>query len=62
MLKHPKTSMYFVKGANAGLLEFGLGSIVKQTVFCWALTKNGKMNKRFINFFMDENGFSVKQI
>jgi hypothetical protein len=62
MLKHPKTSMYFVKGANAGLLEFGLGSIVKQTVFCWALTKNGNMNKRGINFFMDRNGSSVRQI
>ena len=32
-VKHPNTSIYFVKGESAGLLGVGLGSMVKQTVF-----------------------------
>ena len=60
LLKHPNTSTYFVKGARAGSLVFGLGSIVKQTVFC-AITKSGRENSKTSTFFI-VNSFYYRQI
>tara|TARA_B110000503_G_C6818191_1_gene277821 strand:- start:96 stop:293 length:198 start_codon:yes stop_codon:yes gene_type:complete len=53
-------STYFVKGTSAGSFIFGLGSIVKQTVF-YAITKSGRENSKTSAFFI-VNSFYYRQI
>jgi hypothetical protein len=55
MLKQPNTSTYFVKGVRAKSLGFGLGSILKQTVFC-ATPKIGRDISK-ANIFLIINSF-----
>ena len=44
-----------MKGASAGSLVFGLGSIVKQTVFCCALTSSGKIINKESNLVLNHS-------